>query len=230
MIAVRSAGPSFTILYGSFRLPCPSGVIERWRHGVRRRSHAEKIGDHYFVESDERMVNLPCPLRRPVPVKKITGRSLAIPIPLDRFPELRDSAVEGLLAFAGPVKILARRQQALHQEGSLDQVSAVVEHPEHRHGTARVAVHVVRPRSVIALGVCEEVDDLCQPLRTLFAGNEAAIDANDERHDAEPARPGGDDSLIAGNIFARHAGVRIGPFPVVLEARLLQHRKQFVIR
>ncbi len=90
-------------------------------------------------------MDLESPLRRPVPVKKITLRIVAVPIPLNTLPELRDAAVELVFAVARAAEILAGGQQALHQKRCLDQIAAVVEHAEDGHSLARLAVHVVRP-------------------------------------------------------------------------------------
>ena len=127
------------------------------------------------------------------------------------------------------MEVLTRGEQALHEKRGFDEVAAVVEHAEDGHGLAGVAIHVVRPGAVIALGVFEEVDDLCQALDAFGARNEFAIDADHERHDAEAAGAGGDDTFIAGNVFAGHAGVGIGAFPVVVEAGVLHHGEQFVV-
>ena len=94
VVALYAARPSFPIGDRPLGLSDPSRVIKTRRHGVCGRGNTEEIGDHHLVESDERMMNLPRPLRRPMPIQEITGRCLAIPVPLDRFPEFRDSATE----------------------------------------------------------------------------------------------------------------------------------------
>ena len=56
-----------------------------------------------------------------------------------------------------------------------------------------------------------------------------AIDADDERHDAEAARARGDDAIVARNILERRAGVGMRAFVVIPEAFFLQHREKFVV-
>ena len=57
----------------------------------------------------------------------------------------------------------------------------------------------------------------------------SAIDADDERHDAEAARARRDDAIVAGNILERRAGVGMRAFVVVAEAFFLQHGEEFVV-
>src|ERR1044072_1504768 len=62
MIAVRTARPAGSVLKRSLSLPCPSGVVHLYRHTVRWRCHRQQVRDHHFVESNQRMMNLPRPL------------------------------------------------------------------------------------------------------------------------------------------------------------------------
>ena len=71
--------------------------------------------------------------------------------------------------------------------------------------------------------------DLQEALRPLFAGDELAIDAGDDRHHAEAGRADRDQPLVAGQDLDGHPGVGIGGFPVVAERRLLHHRQQLVV-
>src|SRR5580765_7496754 len=110
---------------------------------MRRGGHGKQVGNHDLIEANERMVNLPCPLRRPMPINKVAGCCLPIPIPLDSLPKLGDAAVERTLLFIRPVKILAGREESLHQKRGFDQVSAVVKRAEYWHRLAGIAVHVM---------------------------------------------------------------------------------------
>src|SRR5215472_16770396 len=99
------------------------------------------------------MLNLPFPFSRPVPVEKIPGLWTAVPIPLDGFPKSRYATVKILIGRAVSTKILARGQQAFHEKGGLHEVATVVKHAKDRHRLAGASLHVMRPRSVIALGM-----------------------------------------------------------------------------
>src|ERR1039458_25839 len=149
-----------------------------------------------------------------MPVQEFAGRRLAIPVPLDSFPELRDPAKERLFIFAGSVEILPCCQQAFHEKRSLDQVSAVFEHAKYGHRLAGIAVHEVRPRAVISRGMFEKINDLGQPLDALLTRNKTALDADHEGHDAEAAGSRRDDAIVSGNIFTSHARVGICSLPV----------------
>src|SRR5580700_8746227 len=98
-VVVRGAAP---------RLVGPARVIKAGWHGMSRRSYRQEIHDHYFVEACEAMIDVPRPVRRPVPVKRVTLRRLAIPIPFHGFPEMGDALIERLLSGAGLIEILAR--------------------------------------------------------------------------------------------------------------------------
>src|SRR6266481_3643138 len=83
MISIFAARPAFPIVNCRLRLPSPSGIVKIDRHAVGGRSHGQQVGDHHLIESDQRVMNLPSPLRRPVPVNKIALRRFAIPVPLN---------------------------------------------------------------------------------------------------------------------------------------------------
>src|SRR5580698_7533344 len=99
------------------------------------------------------------------------------------------------------MKILARGEQAFDEERGLDEIAGVVEHTEDGKARSAVTVHEVRPDAVIARSFLQERDDLVQTRKTFVARDESAIDTDDERHDAESARSGGDDAVVAGNIL-----------------------------
>ena len=92
-----------------------------------------------------------------------------------------------------------------------------------------MTIHEVRPHAVIARSCFEERDDLLHARETFVARDETAIDADDERHDAEAARAGGDDAVVAWNIFERCAGVGMRTFVVITEAFFLNHGEKFVV-
>ena len=82
---------------------------------------------------------------------------------------------------------------------------------------------------MVALRALQKTYDLREPLDALLACDESAIDSDHQRHDCEPAGSGSDNTIIPGNIFASHSRVRIRSFPVVVKARFLQHRQQFIV-
>src|SRR5580698_7040304 len=213
----------------AFRAARPAGIVKRRWHRMCRRRHAEQIGNHYFVEADERMMDLPRPLRRPMPIQKAARRGLAVPTPVDALPKIGNAAIERLFVLAFAMKILPRGQQAFHKEGSLDQVASVFIHAEHGHRLAIIAIHKMRPRAVVALGVLKKSDDLCQPFHSFLSSDEAPIHSNHQSHDCETARAGGDDAIISGNIFASHPGMRVRALPVVTKAGSLQHGEKFIV-
>src|ERR1700686_2291910 len=134
------------------------------------------------------MLDLPRPLRRPVPIEKVTRLRPTIPIPLDRLPELGYAPIEIALRVAVPAKILTRGQQAFHQERSLHQIAAIFEHTKHRPRLARVPVHEVRPGAVITLRAFEEIHDPREPFNPLDPRDEIAVHTHDQRANSHTGR------------------------------------------
>src|SRR5258706_15998459 len=126
---------------------------------MRWRRHRKQIRNHDFVESNERTMNLPGPLWRPVPVNKVAGWRATVPIPFDGLPELRNPPVEILLWLCLTVEVLPGGEKPLHQERRFHQVPTVVEHAKHGHAFSGFSVHVMGPCSVIALRVLQEADN-----------------------------------------------------------------------
>src|SRR5712692_2187489 len=162
-------------------------------------------------------MNLEAPLWRAVPVEEVALRVLPIPVPLDRLPQPSDALVEIALGDRGSLEVLPRGQESLHHEGGLDQIAAVVQHAEERHGLAGSAVHVVGPRAVIALRVLEEAYDAEQAVESLLAGDEVPVDADEQRQDPEARGAGRDDSGLARDVFVSHARTGLGTLPVILK-------------
>src|SRR5258707_3081749 len=171
-IDVGAAGPASAIVEGRLRLSCPPGVVDLGRHAVRWRRHRKQIRNHDFVESNERVMNLPSPLWRPVPVNKVAGWRATVPIPFDGLPELRNPPVEILLGLCLAVEVLPGGEKPLHQERRFHQVSTVVEHAKYWHGFSRASVYVMGPGSVIALRVFQEADDPGEALNSFFSRDE----------------------------------------------------------
>src|SRR6266568_3150515 len=110
-LASVSSRPSAAILHACRALVCPAGIIEIGGNGVSGRRDRQQVDDHGLVESGEAVIDVPGPLRRPVPVESAALWRAAIPIPLDGFPEMRNARIEVALGLAWAVEILARRQQ-----------------------------------------------------------------------------------------------------------------------
>ncbi len=78
------------------------------------------------------------------------------------------------------------------------------------------------------VGGLQEIKDAVHPVETLVARDEAALDANDKRHNAKPGSPAGHE--ISGSIsFPRHAAVWLGEFPEVFEGLLLYLCQQILV-
>src|SRR5437667_143710 len=86
-----------------------------------------------------------------------------------------------MFQFAVAAKILARSEQTFHEEGRLHQVPAVVKHAEDGERFARLAIHEVGPGAVISGSLLKKIYDLHQPLGSLLASDEPAVDAEEVR-------------------------------------------------
>src|SRR6266849_7588051 len=71
MTAILGGGPALAIRESHRVLASPAGIVIARGHAVRRRGHRKEIGDHHFVEANERMVDAPGPERRPVPIQEM---------------------------------------------------------------------------------------------------------------------------------------------------------------
>ncbi len=148
-----------------------------------------------------------------MPVKEVALRGVAVPVPLHRFPKLRDPAIKSMFLFGRSMEILACGKKALHQERGFDQVASVVECAEYRHSRARIAIHIVRPGTVIALRRLQETHNLRETIHRFLTRNELSAGARHQSHNPEAARPRSDHPLVPRNIFACHPRVRIRTFP-----------------
>src|SRR5580700_8734178 len=133
-----------------------------------------------------------------MPIEKIAGRILPIPVPLDTFPESGDVVVKCSLFLVGAVEILASGEKPLHQERCFHQVATIVECSKNRHGSASASVHVVRPCAVVALCPFQESHDLGKPLNSLLSSDEAALHADYQRSNSKTASAGRDHAIIPG--------------------------------
>src|SRR4051794_22925948 len=61
VVPCRTPRPSGAISDGFRGLARPSRVVHAGGNGVRRRRHRQQIGDHYLIESDQGVLNLPFP-------------------------------------------------------------------------------------------------------------------------------------------------------------------------
>src|SRR5580704_3621205 len=175
------------------------------------------------------MIDVPREFWRPMPEERIAAERAAIPIPFHRSPELRDAIVKIAFCICVAMEILTRSEQTFDKERSFDEIAGVVEHAENRKARPCVSIHEVRPHAVIARSCFEERDDLLHAREAFVARYESAIDADDERHDAEAARAGGNDTIVAGNILERGSGVGMRALVVITEAFFLNHGEKFVV-
>src|ERR1700757_3530417 len=168
-------------------------------------SNGKQIGDHHLIEAGEAMIDVPGPLRGPMPVEGVALGRLAIPVPFDRFPKGGDAGVEIGLGGGGAIEVLASGEQAFDEKRAFDQIAGIVEHAEDGESLAGVTIEEMGPRAVIAGSVLEKGYDFCETFESLFAGDEAAIDGNDNGHHAETARAKAAHAIIPGNVFPGHA-------------------------
>src|ERR1039458_4299999 len=94
-LALVGVGPSLAVLRARLALIGPSRVVKPGGNGMSGRSDRQQIHDHGLVKSREAMVDVPRPLRRPMPIERIALRRLPVPVPLHGFPKLRGSAERG---------------------------------------------------------------------------------------------------------------------------------------
>src|ERR1700757_441660 len=93
---------------------------------------------------------------RPVPVECVTFWSSPEPVPIHIAPQARYPFPQFALRWIVRIKVLPRREQALHQKRRLDQVGSVVVDAEERNHMTCPAVHEVRPCTVEAIRMCEK--------------------------------------------------------------------------
>ena len=230
MISFGRARPSTAISDRCLRLARPSRVVHVSRNRMRRRRNGQQVGDHGFVESGDPVIDVPRPLRRPVPQQGVTFRGAPEPVPLHSLPKMRNSPINTLLLFTYSLEILARGQQSFHQKRGLHQIAAVVEHAKNQHALRCRAIQEVGPGTVVPRCFFEEVQDSREPFHALRARNEPAIHSDDQYHNAKTGGASRDNAIVSRNILERCPRVRMSPvLPVIAKACLLQHVEQFVV-
>src|SRR5439155_12301558 len=115
------------------------------------------------------------------PDQEGTVGCLAVPAPLDAFPQYCDAVIQSAV---GP-EVLARSQEPLGEERGFDQVAAVIVAAEQGNHAAGMSAHEMRPDAVKPVCFFQEIDDLSHAGSALRARDEPALRAHDERHDAE---------------------------------------------
>lgn len=98
------------------------------------------INDHRFIPTDERMADVPCVIRRPMPIEEITRRLFAIPIPFHRSPEFVDCVAQFVFIFRVAIEVLPRDEQALYEKCGFDEIAAVIIFAEIGNGFAGAAI------------------------------------------------------------------------------------------
>ena len=75
----------------------------------------------------------------------------------------------------------------------------------------------------------QKASDLQHALDTLLPGDEAALQANKQRHDSVAGSSHRDQVFIARQNFNCHASHRVRPIPVVSKTGFLNHGEEFLI-
>ena len=198
---------------------------------MRGRCNCQQVRDHRLVEARESVIDKPGPLWRPVPQQRVVFRSFAVPIPLDRFPEICDPLIDTLLGFAIAFEVLARRQQ--------DPPSEKMSQPDRRR------YRTCRRPTWSALCCRSESETKRRGSEELFSRKSKICERRSmpcsrvmkprstptmSAMMPNPVAPVGNNALVSRNIFERRSGDRMCSLPVVTEAGLLQHGEQFIIR
>ena len=130
----------------------------------------------------------------------------------------------------GPaVEVLPGGKQTFHEKAGFHEIAAIIESVENRQRLSGIAVHEVRPDTVIPGRFFQKRHNPGQPIESLLARNKPPIHTNDQRHDSKATRTGRHNPIIAGNAFQGHPGHGMRTFPVVAETRLLQHSNEFIV-
>src|SRR3546814_16899945 len=88
-------------------------------------------------------------------------------------------------------EVLPRAEQPRYQEGGFDQVAAVILRREGYRG-AGPAMQKMRKDAVVGFDLAEKGNDKIEALQDLRAIQKAALDARQQRHDAETAAATGE--------------------------------------
>src|SRR4030088_3577485 len=110
-------------------------------------------------------------------------------------------------------EILPRRQKSLYEKCCLDEIAAVVVFPEARNDFPSSAVQEMREYSMKSIRLGQKASNLQHALNSLLAGDEAAIDTDQERHDSMAGSPHCDQVFIARQDLNRHASRRVRALP-----------------
>ena len=78
---------------------------------------------------------------------------------------------------------------------------------------------------MVARRFLEEIYDGGEPTQSLLAGNEAAVNTYDDRHDSEAGCSSCHDPIVPWDILKRGSRYRIRTLPVVAKAGFLQSRQ-----
>ncbi len=109
------------------------------------------------------------------------------------------------------IEVLPGDQKALHEKGRFDQVASVVVRAEVWIYLSGAAIEEVRPDPVKTVGLGKKANDFEHAFGALLAGYEAAVNSNDQRHDAEAGRADGHQVLVTRKNFNGRSGVRVAP-------------------
>src|SRR5690606_26100769 len=158
------------------------------------------VGDQALVIALDGVVGRPARRGAPVPVKHVLS-PLAIPVPLNGFPEGIGACSQLLFLFITLLEVLPYANQCLRHKGGFYEISSVVIFTE-RLGLARWPIQPMWPRPVEPAGFFEIADYLLKPLQPFVPRDELPLDANQQRHQAKAAAADGNDLLIVLRVFA----------------------------
>src|SRR5690606_12596803 len=115
-------------------------------------------------------------LRRPVPVQHIFA--ILIPTPLHFAPKLINLCSQCLFFFASIFKVFAHREKALNQKCGFNQVTSIIFRTEW-FCFSRLSVQPMWPCTMKTFSCVEVMNDVIESFKTLLAGNEASLNANE---------------------------------------------------
>src|SRR5690606_13319167 len=209
---------------------CPSLMVYLGRNAVGRRRCGEDIGDEAFVISQDGVLGCPPSGGAPVPIQHILP-PLAVPVPLNSFPEGVGACSQLLFLFIAPLEVLPYTNQCLCHEGRFYQISTIVIFAEWLC-LARGAIKPVRPCAAEAVCFREVIKYVLKTLHAVVPRDKATFHAHDDGHQPKSAPADGNDFPVVLRVFAIHvyalarkARDRLRAVPEILK-RLTLHECQ----
>ena len=205
---------------------CPPVVVDGGVDGVGGGGGGQNVDDQRLVVAPDLHVHIPVVIGRPVPVKHLLSATCK-PVPLHSFPQQCDPVDQILFCRDARVEGLSNSEQSLDQEGSFDQVGAVVLLAE-RVGLAGAAIEPVGPGTVETVAGFEKLYHLFEVGGPLLPGDESAFYTGHNGHQPEPRSPGSD-HLTGAVALACHPGDGVGKIVEIAEGLLLHEVEQCIV-